>query len=210
MAGFPGSPVILKGAFVRYDGSAASPKIIIFPYNPETLTRTILPNPAATGSSQLNQAAGAPQETIIFTLMLDATDALEQANAQAASTGVYPVLSAIELLMAPPQQGAALVTLFVWGPNRIVPVRVTALNIVESLFGTNLSPYQVSVQVTLTVTQLDEVPSLGYLLQHIALLNTFAATAYSNQPAEAGIKLPLPGYTPPPTGPGTGLGTLGL
>ncbi len=210
MAGFPGSPNILKGALIRYDGSAASPRIIIFPYNPETLTRTILPNPAATGSNELNQAAGAPQETIIFTLRLDATDALEQANAQAASTGVYPVLSALELLLYPPQPGADLVTLFTWGPNRIVPVRVAALNIVESVFGTNLSPYQVSVQVTLTVTPADEVPSLGYLLQHLALLDTFAGTAYSNQPGEAGIRLPLPGYTPPTTGPGTGLGGWGL
>lgn len=210
MAGFPGSPTILKGAFVRYDGSAASPKIVIFPYNPETLFRTILPNPAATGSGQPNQPAGDPLETITFTLMLDATDALEQSNAQAASTGVYPVLSAIELLMYPPQLGADLVTLFVWGPNRIVPVRITALNIAESVFGPNLSPYQVSVQVTLTVTQEDDVPSLGYLLQHIALLNTFAGTAYSNQPTLAGIKLPLPGYTPPSTRPGTGLGGLGL
>jgi hypothetical protein len=206
MAGFPGSPNILKGAFVRYDGSAASPKIIIFPYNPETLTRTILPSPAATASGQPSQAAVAPQETILFTLMLDATDALEQANAQAASMGVYPVLSAIELLMYPAQQGSDLVTLFIWGPNRVLPVRVTSLNIVESVFGTNLSPYQVSVQVSLTVIHADAVAGLGYLLQHIALLNTFAGTAYSNQSTDAGIKLPLPGYTPPFTGPGTDLG----
>jgi hypothetical protein len=210
MAGFPGSPAILKGAFVHYDGSAQSPKLIIFSYNPETLTRTILPNPATTGSSQPNPVEGAPLETITFTLMLDATDALEQANAQAASTGVYPMLSALELLMYPAQPSAKLVTLFIWGPSRILPVRITALNIVESVFGPNLSPYQAAVQVTLTVAQADDVPSLGYLQQHIGQLNLLAGTAYSSQPTAAGIELPLPGYTPSSTVVGQGLGSIGI
>ena len=210
MAGFPGSPTILKGAFVQYDGSASSPRIIIFPFNPETLTRTLLPSTAAAGATLTNQAVVAPQETIVFTLVLDATDALEQANPQAASTGVYPILSAIELLMYPPSRGANPVTLFAWGPNRIVPVKVAALNILETVFGTNLSPYQVSVQVTLTVTPADEVPSLGYLQQHIKMLNTFAGTAYSNQPTAAGIQLPLPGSTPQTTGTGPVIGALGV
>jgi hypothetical protein len=206
MSGFPGSPRILKGAFVRYDTAAASPKIIIFPYNPETLSRTILPSTPSPSAGQPSLAVGSPAETIVFTLTLDATDALEQGSAQAASTGVYPVLSAIELLMYPPPPGLTPVTLFVWGPNRILPVRVTGLNILESLFDPNLSPIQVAVQVTLAVTPAGDVPSLGYLLQHIKSLNALAGLGYSPSPAGTGIKLPAPGNAPPSAGAGTGIG----
>jgi hypothetical protein len=203
MSGFPGSPRILKGAFVRYDGSPASPKIVVFPYNPETLSRTIVPGPTEPPAGKPNAATGAPQETIVFTMMLDATDLLEQSSAQAASTGVYPILSAIELLMYPPFPAAALVTLFVWGPNRVVPVRIVALNILESLFDPDLSPIQATVQVTLVVTGPDDIQSLGYLLQHIATLTALAGPVYSPTPSAAGIKLPLPGSVPPSAGTGT-------
>jgi hypothetical protein len=203
MPGFPGSPNILKGAFIRYDGSPAAPRIVIFPYNPETLSRTIVPGPTAAPAGKPNAATGGPQETIVFTMMLDATDQLEQASTQAATTGVYPILSAIELLMYPPFPVAPLVTLFVWGPYRVVPVRIVALNILESLFDPNLSPIQATVQVTLSVTGEVEVPSLGYLLQHVATLTSLAGPAYSPTPNPAGIKLPLPGSVPPSTQTGT-------
>ncbi|HXQ80568.1 MAG TPA: hypothetical protein VN775_04595 [Opitutaceae bacterium] len=207
MSGFPGSPRILKGAFVRYDTAAASPKIIVFPFNPETLNRIIVPSAQPPPPGPPNAATGSPLETIVFTLTLDATDALEQGNAQAASLGVYPVLSAIELLMYPPLPGLTPVTLFVWGPSRIIPVRVVGLNILESLFDPNLSPIQATVQVTLTVAPPGDTPSLGYLLQHVSLLNGLAGLGYSTSPTGTGIMLPAPGSKPPSAGIGTGLGS---
>lgn len=203
MSGFPGSPNILKGAFIRYDGSPASPRIVIFPYNPETLSRTIVPGAALPPAGKPNAARGGPQETIVFTMVLDATDLLEQSSAQAAATGVYPILSAIELLMYPPFPVAPLVTLFVWGPYRVVPVRIVSLNILESQFDPNLSPIQATVQVTLSVTGEVDVPSLGYLLQHVATLTSMVGPAYSPTPAPAGVKLPLPGNVPPSSETGT-------
>jgi hypothetical protein len=110
------------------------------------------------------------------------------------------VLSAIELLMYEAVPGSIPVILFVWGPNRILPVRIAALNILESLFEPNLSPIQVTVQVTLTVTPPNDVESLGYLLQHIETLNVLAATGYSPSPAGTGVKLPAPGSPPPSSG----------
>jgi hypothetical protein len=206
MPGFPGSPRILKGAFVRYDTAKAAPRIIIFPFNPETLSRTILPGPPAPAAGPPNPATGSPQETVVFTLTLDATDALEQANAQAGTMGVYPVLSAIELLMYPPPPGQTPVTLFVWGPNRILPVRVAGLSVLESLFNPNLSPIQASVQVTLVVASADDIPSLGYLIEHIGALNVMAALGYSASPTGTGVGLPAPGHAPPSAGTGTGAG----
>jgi hypothetical protein len=106
--------------------------------------------------------------------------------------------------MYPPLPGLIPVTLFVWGPNRILPVLVTGLNIVESLFDPNLSPIQVAVQVTLAVAPADDIPSLGYLLQHVTSLNALAGLGYSPSITGAGIKLPAPGYAPAFAGTGIG------
>jgi hypothetical protein len=203
MPGFPGSPSILKGAFLCYGGTSASPDIIVFPFNPETLSRTIQPAPQAPDSGEPSDATGSPQETIVFTLTLDATDALEQSDQQAATMGVYPVLTAIELLMYPQARDLNVVTLFVWGPYRVVPVRIVGLNISESLFDPNLSPIMATVQVTLVVTPPGDAAGLGYLLQHIATLNTLAALGYSASVSGTGVELPLPVTAPPSSGTGT-------
>jgi hypothetical protein len=176
---YPGSPKILKGALVHLAAPGAQPAIIVFPYNPETLCRTIVPAPA--GSAAAGEGAGPPQETIMFTLALDATDSLGEGNAQAEDTGVYPVLSAIELLMGTAATAAGAATLFVWGEYRIVPVRVAGLRILERLFNPNLSPIQVSVEVTLLVIAdpNDLKGSPGYLQTYNANLATLASSAYT-------------------------------
>jgi hypothetical protein len=51
------------------------------------------------------------------------------------------------------------VVLFVWGPQRIVPVRVTALTINEKLYDTSLNPTHAEVQITLRVLTPDELGS---------------------------------------------------
>ena len=43
------------------------------------------------------------------------------------------------------------VTLFIWGPGRIVPVRVTALTVTESLYDSALNPTHAEAQVSLRV-----------------------------------------------------------
>jgi hypothetical protein len=177
---FPGSPAVIKGALVHLAAPGGQPGIIAFPYNPESLCRMIIAAPAPSST--------APQETIVFTLALDATDALELRDAQAAATGVYPVLSALELLMSPAANGAGTATLFVWGENRIVPVRVTALRIVERLFNPNLSPIQVSVEVTLVMAEpAGGEGSAGYLDAYTANLAALASSAYTALLAPLGI-----------------------
>src|SRR5215831_11996284 len=49
------------------------------------------------------------------------------------------------------------VVLFVWGPQRIVPVRVTALTITERLYDVALNPIHAEAQITLRVLTPDEV-----------------------------------------------------
>lgn len=47
--------------------------------------------------------------------------------------------------------------LFVWGPGRIVPVRVTALTVTERLYDRLLNPTKAEVQITLRVLTADEL-----------------------------------------------------
>jgi hypothetical protein len=43
------------------------------------------------------------------------------------------------------------VVLFVWGPGRILPVRVTSFSVEETLFSPTLHPIQATVSLTLKV-----------------------------------------------------------
>jgi len=60
------------------------------------------------------------------------------------------------------------VVLFVWGPGRIVPVRVTALSVTETLYDFLLNPIHADVQVTLRVLTTDELKFITGPLKDIA------------------------------------------
>jgi hypothetical protein len=53
MTTFPGSPRVLKGALVSVDPLLPIPNVIIFQYNPDTLTRTLKPRTAGAGAARL-------------------------------------------------------------------------------------------------------------------------------------------------------------
>jgi hypothetical protein len=98
----------LRGAFVRIDAGLAgfAPNIIVFQFNPDTVSRTpslVQPPAPATGSGQTDPGAQAaePTESISFSLRLDASDQLAEANPIAAASGIMPALSALEMLMYP-------------------------------------------------------------------------------------------------------------
>lgn len=116
----------------------------------------------------------------------------------ALASGVYTRLSAIELLQFPAPSasgglvgqvtaaagaaasgaggsGAAAVpvsevpvVLFVWGPQRIVPVRVTALSVTERLFDVALNPTHAEAQITLKVLTPDELAAVQGPMSGIA------------------------------------------
>lgn len=69
--------------------------------------------------------------------------------------------------------GEVPVVLFIWGPMRIVPVRVTALSVTEKLFDSLLNPTHVEAQLTLTVLTPDELAAIQSPMAGIA------NTAYS-------------------------------
>ena len=102
-------------------------------------------------------------------VVIDATDQLEKGDSLATQMGVYPQLSALEMLLYPKskvvianevllQAGVievippeASLTVLVWGIKRVVPVRLTSFSITEEMFDPNLNPIQAKVSLGLRV-----------------------------------------------------------
>lgn len=168
MPTYPHGPRILKGAIVVISGGQPQPRTIALQYNPETVTRSLQPQVEGGDQGARSQAVryiGAPIETYELEVSIDAVDALEQGESAAIQVGIYPQLALLELLVYPGSQqvlqndallatGAleiapivAPLTLFVWGPNRVLPIALTGLSVREELFDTNLNP----IRATLTL-----------------------------------------------------------
>ncbi|HOE45816.1 hypothetical protein [Methanothrix soehngenii] len=174
MSDFPRSPRLLKGAIIGKDPANPLAIVVIFQYNPDTLTRTIQAQTTSSGEggSSKNEAMrlkGPPLESIKIDVEIDATDQLEQAMAPATSMGVHPALASLEMLLYPKSAlvivnevlmragvieiipPEAPLTLFVWGPKRILPVRISSLNITEEAFDTDLNPIRAKVSLEMQV-----------------------------------------------------------
>jgi hypothetical protein len=183
------SPRILKGAFVRVQDDLSHSRVIPFQYNPEKLVRRIENAslaPETPGRWWRSAGTEQPRETITFTLILDATDGMERAEegSSAVERGIYPALSAIELLMYsrhPKRRRWSFVThskdgaltLLVWGEKRTVPVELTELLVSETLHDPNLRPIRASVRVRMRVlTDVDLPPKH----QHADILKRYLDT----------------------------------
>ena len=199
MTASPLSPRLLKGALVSIDAFSPIPQVIVFQYNPETLTRQLKAR-APQGDSGRGDATrlnGAPEETIKIDVELDATDQLEKGDGSAQSVGIYPQLSALEMLIYPKSAlviantvlaAAGLIeitppsgpfTLFIWGVSRILPVRVEEFSITEEAHDTALNPIRAKVSLGLRVLSYNDLsitnPGYYMFLAHQVLKETMAA-----------------------------------
>ncbi len=174
MTSFPGSPRLLKGAIIGLDPLNPLTSVIVFQYNPETITRRLEARSSGGGDngdrSEAFRLTGPPKETITLSgIEIDATDQLEQGSPVALVSGVYSTLAALEMLLYPQsakvltnfalaQAGSieiippeAPLTLFVWGLARVLPVRLTGFSITEEGFDALLNPIRAKVDLTLQV-----------------------------------------------------------
>ena len=215
MTSFPGSPRLLKGAIVGIDPLNPLASVIVFQYNPQTMTRALKPQ-AAEGSAIAEplRLTGAPEETITVEVEIDATDALESADAVASVMGIYPQLSALEMLVYPKSAQVILntvlmatgtievvpvsspFTLFIWGVNRVLPVRLTEFSITEEAFDFNLNPIRAKVSLGMRVLSYNDLPldHPGYylFLGHQVVKETMAVVGVANDlAAVAGIDINL-------------------
>ena len=178
MTTFPNSPRLLKGALVAVDLDNPVPNVILFQYNPDTLTRTLQAQASGDGGerSEAMRLKGAPVESIRLDVEIDATDQLEKGEPRAVRMGIHPQLAALELLLYPksktvitntnllaagtieivPPMGPF--TLFVWGAKRILPVRLTEFSVTEDAHDANLNPIRAKVSLGLRVLSYNDLP----------------------------------------------------
>jgi hypothetical protein len=216
MTTFPRSPRLIKGAIVGIEKFNPLASVIIFQYNPETLTRTLTAQPVNKegGRSEPMILKGPPEETIKFTAEIDATDQLEKADVTAVTMGILPQLAALEMLLYPKSSeiirntilkgtGAiemvpteAPFTLFIWGWKRVLPVRLTGFTITEKAYDPNLNPILAEVTLDLRVLSYSDLPEKhegGYvfLVHQIAKEAMAVIGSVSNISAVAGGNVKL-------------------
>jgi len=205
----------IRGALVEFMETflLPVPNVIVFQFNPETMTHSWTQPQSVGGSSsdgETNPLAvrGVPGESFSFTMMLNSNDSIADnspiVGALAEETGVYSRLAALEMLQYPVGRagggllgsvsasvsiggsgislgGSASATvrrsipqaqvptvLFVWGPGRIVPVRVTNLSITEKLYDSALNPTHAEAQLGLRVLTPEELRYVNGPLKEIA------------------------------------------
>jgi hypothetical protein len=190
----------IRGALVEFMPTflIPLPNIIIFQFNPETMTHawtqpeSVPVSSGGGGNTNPLAVKGLPGESFSFTLVMDTVDMIADgspiAEGIATVSGVYTRLAALEMLQYPvPAADSGLVgavsaaasavggstggatpdrsvpamqvptVLFVWGPGRIVPVRVTSLSITEKLYDALLNPIHAEAAISLRVLTPDEL-----------------------------------------------------
>ena len=213
MSAFPGSPRLLRGGIVLTDAATGAVlRIIALQYNPDTLTRSLQVKGAGQEGGDHVEALrlkGPPVETIKVEVEIDATDAMEAGDGQTNEAGLHPQLAALETIVHPRSSALlaanaeasagsleiapalAPLPLFVFGPKRIVPVRITELSITEEAFDVHLNPMRARVSLgmrVLTVEDLGfEAQGGNLFLSYLRAKEQLAAGSASGSFATLGI-----------------------
>lgn len=212
---FPRSPKVQKGGIVAYQFPELLPTIIVFQYNPDEVSRQIqVRGSAGGGRGDANRVNGPPEETLTFTVEIDASDQLERPgeNAITVENGLHPIIAALEGLVYPPYPmvianealalaGSAFIlgeqaplALLVWGPRRVLPVQVQSLSIREEAFDQKLNPIRARADLSLKVlTYRDlDVTNPGYWVYLAAFTQKEVMAAMNTLGERTGIQGLLP------------------
>jgi hypothetical protein len=181
MSAFPGSPKLLRGGIVVLDpGTGTVLRTIVLQYNPDSISRTLAIQSHGDGGGDPSQALrlkGPAAETLKLDAELDAADFLEKPedSPDVVEHGLHPQIAALEALVNPSADSLVAIhgragsgtleiipalapfTVFVWGGNRIQPVRVTELSITEEAFDPRLNPIRAKVSLGLRVLTVADV-----------------------------------------------------
>lgn len=211
MSAFPESPRLVKGAIVGIDIFNPLASVIIFQYNPDTLSRSLTAQSSGSDSAARSESmrlSGPPRETITLKVEIDATDQLERGDSTAAGLGIHPQLAALEMLLYPKSAlvisnailalagtielipAQAPMTLFIWGPKRVVPVRLTSFTIAEEAYDATLNPIRASVNLSLRVLSYTDLsithPGYALFLAHQVIKEVMATIGSVSNVAAVG------------------------
>lgn len=186
------APPVFKGALATVSPLNPLGTVVVFQYNPASLTRTLAARiSGGEGPTSTPRFAGPPEETVKLSVEIDATDQLEAADSTTESLGILPALAALEAMLYPPSPVVvanevlaragiveilpmeAPLTLLVWGTRRIMPVAITDFSVTEEAFDLALNPLQAKVDLGLKVLSYAELGVLSAggalsLANHIA------------------------------------------
>lgn len=138
-------------------------------------------NAANRPRSETHATEAPPVESFSITAVFSASDDLGRSAAMARAFGVGPQLAALEKMVYPPATPGGIVgaaidaigdaigggtaaaeepvpreqlprILFVWGPSRVLPVRITSMTITEKQYDALLNPIEAEVQIGLAVS----------------------------------------------------------
>ena len=208
---FPGSPRHLKGALVVFETAVPVPtNVIAFQYNPEKVSRSfqqqheLSPLDARYNSGDTRFVLP-PVETIGMSVELDAADQLERGDTVATTIGLHPKLATLELLMYPSsidliadkalalagigfvKPGSTPIVLLVWGPLRVVPVRVESLSITEEAFDQLLNPIRATVELGLRTLTERELSDAGPPFDALSFVNLIAKEVLAHAAPAASV-----------------------
>ena len=179
---------LMRGALIEYgsDFMGPIPNVVIFQFNPETLTRTVqIPPRPTSGTARETTQAGEPAvEKITLKASFSAADEFGENKALARLFGVGTRLAALEKMVYPSNDllgaiGAAIGALtgalggdtdprqpiprekyprilFIWGVYRVLPVVLESMSITEQQYDFLLNPVQAEVSITMAVNANDK------------------------------------------------------
>jgi len=172
----PLSPNYLKGALVAYYPESQFTRVITFQLNPESLRRDILP--LEKKGSVFKTAGVREQISCDLSVDAMLGDGYFDQNGEVNPHGVAGFLSALELLLHPAEVSNAIsaspsgVSFFgvfdliirllgfwrrkslplvslVLGADRIIPVKIRSIRIIEQAFDTGLNPVRASIHIVM-------------------------------------------------------------
>jgi hypothetical protein len=213
MSTFPGTPRILKGGIVVLNPqTGAVLRVIPLQYNPDTLSRSFQIKGTGSESGDRIEAfrlKGPPVETIKVEAEIDATDQLEVGDSDITTMGLHAYLAALETLVYPTSitlqdnnaaassgtleiiAAEANLTVFVFGPKRIAPVRITELSVTEEAFDVALNPIRAKLSLGMRVLTTDDVlfaeKSGGLFISYLKAKEQLAAQGKSSKFGALGI-----------------------
>jgi hypothetical protein len=196
---------------------------IVFRFNPETLARAFqveqgksgsgtegAKKPAGKGDQGADAAGGTVKQALTVQVRFDFDDRHQGLDALPPELGILPEVSALESLLFPadnPSEAASdgkepvkarkerPTVLFVWGKKRVLPVRITGMNVNETRFNSELNPTRAEVDVALEVlgdADAKDNKAVSDALSFTASKRAeFAKQFFDNTASQSGSILPL-------------------